>query len=58
MIYLQLHVSGVFSMGHMTPTSRMTLACMDGVNTNFVVSPSLKIKELILVLGSHRFFTV
>ena len=58
MIYLQLHVLGVFSMGHMTPTSRMTPTCMSGVYTNFTISPSFKIKELILPLGSHRFFTV
>jgi len=42
----------------MTPTSRMTPTCMSGVYTNFTVSPSFKIKELILTLGSYRFFMV
>jgi len=32
----------------MTPTSRMTPTCMSGVYTNFTISPSFKIKELIL----------
>jgi len=57
-VYLQLHVPGVFSMGHMTPSSRMTPTCMGGVHTNLAVSPSFKIKKLILTLGSHRFFTM
>ena len=31
---------------------------MGDVYTNLAVSPSLKIKKLILMLGSHRFFMV
>ena len=45
-------------MGHMTPTSRMTPTCMGGVYTKFTISPSFKIKKLILTLGSHKFFMV
>jgi len=45
-------------MGYMTPTSRLTPTRMGGVYTNLTISLSFKIKKLILMLGSHRYFTV
>ena len=58
MINLQLHGSGVFLMRDMTPTSRMASTSMGGMHTSLLVPSALKIEEMILTLGPHRFLSI
>ena len=58
MVNLQQLAPSVLLVGDVTPSSKLALASMRGVYTNLMVPPPLKVKELILMLGTNKLFPV
>ena len=58
MINLQLHGSGILLKRDVAPTSRLALATIGCMHTNLLIPSSLKIEEMILTLGPHRFLPI
>jgi len=45
-------------MRDVTPTSRLAPTSLSSMYTNFTISPTFKVEEMILVLGTNRFFLI
>ena len=58
MINLQLHGSGILLMRDVAPTLRLALATIGCMHINLLIPSSLKIEEVILTLGPHRFLPI
>ena len=58
MVYLQFEVPSFFPMRNMAPSFKVTPTSVVRVHANFVISPSFKVNKLVLMLRSHRFFSI
>ena len=58
MINLQLHGSGILLKRDVAPTLRLALATIGCMHINLLIPSSLKIEEVILTLGPHRFLPI
>ena len=58
MVNLHLHASSILFMRDVTPTSRLALASLSSMYTNFTIYHAFKVKEMILALGTNKFFLV
>ena len=58
MVYLSLQALSVLFMRDVAPTLRLTLTSLSSVYTDFMISPTLEVKEMILASGANGFFPV